>query len=42
MSRNGRFSISEVENFVGLLLHLQATNAESEGIFSGSKRVKTY
>ena len=42
MSRNRRFLISEVKKIVRLLLLSQATNAESEGIFSTLKRVKTY
>ena len=42
LSRNRRFLISEVKKIVRLLLLSQATNAESEGIFSTLKRVKTY
>ena len=42
MSRNKRFLISEVGNIVKLLLLWQATNAESDGIFSTLKYVKTY
>ena len=34
--------ISEVEKTVRLLLLSQAVNAESDGIFSALKRVKTY
>ena len=42
MSRNKRFLISEEGNIVKLLLLWQATNAESDGIFSTLKYVKTY
>ena len=42
MSRNKRFLISEVGNIVKLLLLWQATNAESDSIFSTLKYVKTY
>ena len=41
MSRNRSFLISEVGKIVRLLLLSQATNAESDGIFSALKRVKT-
>ena len=42
MSRNKRFLISEEGNIVKLLLLWQATNAESDSIFSTLKYVKTY
>ena len=42
MSRNRRFPISDAEKSVRLLLLSQATNAETEGLFSALKRVKTY
>ena len=42
MSRNRSLFISEVGKIVRLLLLSQATNAESDGIFSALKRVKTY
>ena len=41
MSRNRSLFISEVGKIVRLLLLSQATNAESDGIFSALKRVKT-
>ena len=42
MSRNRSLFISEVGKIVRLLLFSQATNAESDGIFSALKRVKIY
>ena len=42
MSQNRSFLISEVGKIVRLLLLSQTTNAESGGIFSALKRVKTY
>ena len=42
ISRNRSFLISEVGKTVRLLLLSQATNAESDGIFSALKRIKTY
>ena len=42
MSRNRDFLISEVGKIVKLLLLSKETNAESDGIFSALKRVKTY
>ena len=42
MSRNRNFLISEVGKTVRLFLLSQATYAESDGIFSALKRVKTY
>ena len=42
MPRNRDLFISEVGKIVRLLLLSQATNAESDGIFSALKRVKTY
>ena len=41
-SRNRSLLISEVGKILKLLLLSQATNAESDGIFSALKRVKTY
>ena len=42
MSIAKRTAISEVVKLIKLLLLAPATNAESERIFSGLKRVKTY
>ena len=42
MSRNRSLLISEVGKIARLLLLSQATNAETDGIFSTSKRVKTH
>ena len=42
ISWNRSLFISEVGKIVRLLLLSQATNAESDGIFSALKRVKTY
>ena len=42
MSRNRSLLISEVGKIVRLVLLSQATNAESDGIFSALKRIKTY
>ena len=42
MSRNRSLFISDVGKVVRLLLFSQARNAESGGVFSALKRVKTY
>ena len=42
MPRNRHFLVSKAEKIAGLLLLSQATNAESQGIFSTLKSVKTY
>ena len=42
ISRNRSLLIREVGKIARLLLLLQATNAETDGIFSALKRVKTY
>ena len=42
MSGNRSLFLSEVGKVVRLLLLSQASNAESDGIFSALKRVKTY
>ena len=42
MSRNRSLLIGEIGKIVRLLLHSQATNAESDSIFSALKRVKAY
>ena len=42
MSRNRSLFISEAGKIVRLLLLSQATNTESDSIFSALKRIKTY
>ena len=42
MSQNRSFLTSEVGKIVRLFLPSQTANAESDGIFSALKRVKTY
>ena len=42
MSRSRSLFISEVGKIVRLLLLSQGTNAESDGIFSALKHIKTY
>ena len=42
MSRKRRYLTSELEKIIRLLLLIHVTNAQSEGIFSALKYIKTY